>query len=274
MSGTTASSAQPVLGPGVLATDLPIRDAFVPRLEAAAAACGVTLPEGLALACATHFALLVRWNRTHNLTRIVDADDAALKHYLDCAVPLLVEGEPETGAGSTPPAMVPGAVPARVIDVGSGAGFPGLVAAMVWQATGWRGTPWAANAAGGPVVVPGVVPEMVPEIVLVEPARKRQSFLQVAARALGLSGVRVVSPPPPGSLTGALVMTRATFSGGLRQTLWPYVAPGGLLMAWTTPHELSMWHTEAGTWPGASATSVRHSLSGLDRRIARIRRAL
>lgn len=259
MSGTTAL---PPLPPGVLATDLPVRDAFVPRLEAAAAACGVTLPEGFAVSCATHFALLVRWNRTHNLTRIVDADDAALKHYLDCALPLLVEGEADGGAGSNPSVgpMTAGATQARVIDVGSGAGFPGLVAAMVWQATGWRGTPWAGSSAG-------------PEIVLVEPARKRQSFLQVAARALGLPGVRVVSPPPPGSLMGALVMTRATFSGGLRQTLWPYVAPGGLLMAWTTPHELSMWHTEAGTWPGASATSVRHPLGDLDRRIARIQRA-
>jgi hypothetical protein len=268
MSGTTVSSGPPVLAPGVLATDLPVRDAFVPRLEAAAAACGVTLPDGLAVACATHFALLVRWNRTHNLPRIVDADDAALKHYLDCALPLLVEGEPEVGAAAETPAATPApaaaAVPARVIDVGSGAGFPGLVAAMVWQVTGWRGTPWAGSAGAGS--------EIVPEMVLVEPARKRQSFLQVAARALGLPGVRVVSPPPPGSLTGALVMTRATFSGGLRQTLWPYVAPGGLLMAWTTPHELSMWHTEAGTWPGASATSVRHHLGDLDRRIARIQR--
>jgi hypothetical protein len=261
-------STTAVLPPGVLATDLPVRDAFVPRLEAAAAACDVTLPAGLALACGTHFALLVRWNRTHNLTRIVDADDAALKHYLDCALPLLAPGEGDgTGAAGGSAA----AVPARVIDVGSGAGFPGLVAAMVWQATGWRGTPWARTSGAGPVA--GAGPEE-PELVLVEPARKRQSFLQVAAKALGLPRVRVVSPPPPGSLTGALVLTRATFSGGLRQTLWPYVAPGGLLLAWTTPHELSMWHDEADTWPGASATSVRHRLGDLDRRIARIQRPL
>jgi len=247
------------LAPGVLPADLATRDAFVPRLEAAASACGVTLPGGLALACATHFALLVRWNRTHNLTRIVDADDAALKHYLDCAVPLLQPGTP-LGGGADDRAAGAGE-PARVIDVGSGAGFPGLVAAMVWQATGWRGTPWAGRAGA------------TPELVLVEPARKRQSFLQVAARALGLAGVRVVSPPAPGSLTGALVMTRATFSGGLRQTLWPYVAPRGLLLAWTTPHELSMWHQEALTWPGASTTSVRHTLGDLERCMAMVRRA-
>jgi 16S rRNA (guanine527-N7)-methyltransferase len=250
------------LPPGVLPADLATRDAFVPRLEAAAAACGVTLPEGLALACATHFALLVRWNRTHNLTRIVDADDAALKHYLDCVVPLLQPGTP-LGAGVDAAAAGPDE-PARVIDVGSGAGFPGLVAAMVWQATEWQGTPWAGRAGRAGAA---------PEVVLVEPARKRQSFLQVAARALGLAGVRVVSPPPAGSLTGALVMTRATFSGGLRQTLWPYVAPGGLLLAWTTPHELSMWHQESLTWSGASITSVRHSLGDLERCLAMVRKA-
>ena len=248
------------LPPGLMPADLTTRDAFVPRLEAAATASGVSLPAGLALACATHFSLLVRWNRTHNLTRIVDADDAALKHYLDCAVPLLQPGTP-FGDGIDDIAAGTGE-PARIIDVGSGAGFPGLVAAMVWQTTGWRGTPWAGRAA-----------EATPELVLVEPARKRQSFLQVAARALGLVGVRVVSPPPAGALTGALVMTRATFSGGLRQTLWPYVAPRGLLLAWTTPHELSMWNQEALTWPGASPTSVRHTLGELERCMAMVRRA-
>lgn len=215
---------------------------FRVALAAVAARCGVELPAGVEDAWVTHYGLLVRWNRTHNLTRIVDAADAALKHYLDCGVPVL---DPGLLAGV-------GASPARVIDVGSGAGFPGLVAGMVWQATVWRGTPWA----GGPA----------PELVLVEPARKRQSFLQVAAKAVGVA-CRTEMPAPTGALTGSVVLTRATFSGGLRQSLWPYVAEGGVLVAWTTPHELAMWQEEARTWPGATSTARQYQMDGLDRRI-------
>ena len=158
-------------------------------------------------AFAAHFRLLLRWNPTHNLTRVVDAAAAAVLHYLDCALPLLTL-EP----------------PARLRDIGSGAGFPGLVAAVLWPQT---------------------------EIVLVEPARKRASFLQVAAGELGLKNVQVASPGPG---TAEMVLSRATFSAGARQELWGYVAGGGTLVAWTTDHDRAMWETEASTWSPASLT--------------------
>ena len=32
----------------------------------------------------SHYELMVKWNRTHNLTRILSLEDAVVKHYLDC----------------------------------------------------------------------------------------------------------------------------------------------------------------------------------------------
>lgn len=55
---------------------------------------------------------LIAWNQRLNLTRIVDPDEIALKHFLDSlsVAPLL-----PLGSGSL-----------ALVDVGSGAGFPGL----------------------------------------------------------------------------------------------------------------------------------------------------
>ena len=60
-----------------------------------------------------HFALyaeeLMRWNRKVNLTAITDAEALAIKHFLDSIAPAAL--------------MPPGA---SLLDIGSGAGFPGI----------------------------------------------------------------------------------------------------------------------------------------------------
>ena len=57
-----------------------------------------------------YYDLLAEKNKVMNLTAITGEDDSARKHFLDCAAPLLLF--PMAGAS--------------VVDVGSGAGFPGL----------------------------------------------------------------------------------------------------------------------------------------------------
>jgi 16S rRNA (guanine527-N7)-methyltransferase len=118
-----------------------------------------------------HFELLRTWNRKLNLTRILDPEEAARRHFLESAVlTRLVER------------------PALLVDVGSGAGFPGLPLACVWEC----------------------------ETLLVEPLVKRSVFLKEAARACGLERVRVVARPfapemvPPGSLLVARALDRFT----------------------------------------------------------------
>lgn len=60
--------------------------------------------------------LLMEWNEKINLTAIIQPDEIVVKHYLD-ALALLQFAPPEEGAS--------------VLDVGSGAGFPGMVLKIV-----------------------------------------------------------------------------------------------------------------------------------------------
>jgi len=55
--------------------------------------------------------LLVEWNEKMNLTAVTDPDGISIKHFLDSVVPLSVLDISEN---------------AKVIDVGTGAGFPGV----------------------------------------------------------------------------------------------------------------------------------------------------
>jgi 16S rRNA (guanine527-N7)-methyltransferase len=62
-----------------------------------------------------HFELLQRWNKVLNLTRIDRPEEAAVRHY----------GESLFLARHLPPGSL------RIVDVGSGPGFPGLPVAVV-----------------------------------------------------------------------------------------------------------------------------------------------
>jgi 16S rRNA (guanine527-N7)-methyltransferase len=94
-----------------------------------------------------HFDLLVRWNAKFNLTRIVDVAQAARFHYLES---LWV-------AEQIGPCNC-------IVDVGSGAGFPGI-----------------PIASARPDV----------QVVLLEPQVKKATFLRECVRALDLRNVRV-----------------------------------------------------------------------------------
>lgn len=56
--------------------------------------------------------MLCEWNEKINLTAITDPEGIVVKHFLDCALLLKHVNIPENG---------------KVIDVGTGAGFPGVV---------------------------------------------------------------------------------------------------------------------------------------------------
>lgn len=92
---------------------------------------------------------LVRVNQTMNLTAITQPEEVYEKHFLDCA-------------------MIETFIPqdASVADVGSGAGFPGLVLA---------------------IVRPDV------HLTLIEPTGKRCAFLESTAQSLGLTNVTVLN---------------------------------------------------------------------------------
>jgi len=67
-----------------------------------------------AVALERHYELMVRWNRVLNLTAIRDKESAVVRHYCECVyfASLLPSGP-------------------RILDYGSGAGFPGIPIAII-----------------------------------------------------------------------------------------------------------------------------------------------
>lgn len=83
-------------------------------LRRAAAAMGVALSEAAVDKLLAYQALMIKWNRTYNLTAIRDPEEMLVQHLLDSLVvaPLLPHG------------------PLTLADVGSGGGLPGIPLAI------------------------------------------------------------------------------------------------------------------------------------------------
>ncbi len=137
-----------------------------------------------------HWELVKAWNARVNLTSILDDATAAERHYADSLAAL--------------PVLPPG----PIVDIGSGAGFPGL---------------------------PLAVAEPERPVLLLEPRRKRASFLETAAARLGLTNIQVRTGRHADAPTErfAAAVTRATFSDPKElAACLAWVKPGGLLIAW------------------------------------------
>lgn len=119
---------------------------------------GLTLSQAQIEQFQHYFELLAEWNQKINLTAIDDEAGVQTKHFLDCltGLPLLWE---ELGSRGKPPRSL------RAIDVGAGAGFPGLPLKIAW-------------------------PEL--QMVLLDGTGKKVRFLQEVVSALKLSRVEVL----------------------------------------------------------------------------------
>lgn len=100
---------------------------------------------------------LIEWNKRINLTAITDYASVQLKHFLDSLTITLVL--PEQGKGIGRPDF-------NVVDVGTGAGFPGVPLKIIFPKT---------------------------RLVLLEPTTKKTAFLQSIIRKLELENVEVLT---------------------------------------------------------------------------------
>lgn len=118
-------------------------------LRAGFAELGIPVPPGAIEALRTYYELLEERNQVTNLTAITGEEDVARFHFLDCAA--LLHYKDLSGL--------------RVLDVGSGAGFPGLVLSILCPAV---------------------------DLTLVDSQQKRVLFQQDVVSALGLENVRCI----------------------------------------------------------------------------------
>lgn len=164
-------------------------------IGAGATQLGVALDEAQLARLAAFARLLARWNSTHNLTAIRGADEMLTHHLLDSLA--LVPRFVRVTAGEA----------ARVIDVGSGGGLPGIVLAI------------AAPRA---------------RVTLVDAVQKKCAFLTQARLELGLGNVEVVHGrveallvPPFDVIVSRALSTLAQFVAWTRHLL----RPGGCWLA-------------------------------------------
>jgi 16S rRNA (guanine527-N7)-methyltransferase len=172
------------------------------RLLAGASALGVPLTEPQMLAFDLFAAELVAWNRALNLTRLTSPAELALGHFADSLACLL----------ALPPHLQDRARPASCVDVGSGAGLPGIALAIVRPM--WR-------------------------VWLIEATQKKAAFLRHVASVLDLEGVTVladraeeVGRQPEHRQAHDLAVARAVASMPvLAEYALPLLALGGRLVA-------------------------------------------
>lgn len=131
---------------------------FLTSLHARLAEINVEISQEQGAQLAAYYKMLVETNRVMNLTGIVEAAEVAEKHVAD-SLRLLPYLPGSSGFSDT------AADPVSIIDVGTGAGLPGVILAIA--------CPWA-------------------QVILLDSQRKRCDFLTRVCAELGLTNTRVV----------------------------------------------------------------------------------
>ena len=198
---------------------------------------GLVLDDGARSTIDGHVRLLLAWTTAINLTAIRDPAAVARRHVIDSL----------TGVD-----VVSARAPRRVLDLGSGGGFPGIPLA-------------AAVRAPYPV-----------EVTLLEPVQKKARFLSTAVTAIGL-GARVLVEPrraedvalrrSDDSAWDVITARAVASTADLVELAFPLLAGGGALVAWkrgTLTDELDAAQRAADALGGGALSVVDVGVAGLD----------
>lgn len=167
------------------------------RLEANGIPFAPELPERIRI----YLDLLQEWNGRMDLTAVEGEEDLLDRHFLDSLTVLKTD-------------LLAGAE--RIIDVGTGAGFPGMAIALA---------------------KPGI------RVVLLDSQRKRLSFLQAVADATGAGNIEIIHARAEDGARRADLRERFDAACAravaplnvLSELLLPYVRVGGKMLCWKGP---------------------------------------
>lgn len=195
------------------------------QLRAGASALGLTLTDVQVRRLLDYLALIQKWNQVYNLTAVRDPDAMLVQHLLDSlavVAPLRRQ--------------CPGA--ARILDVGSGAGLPGVVLAIC-------GADWQVDC--------------------VDTVGKKAAFIQQVGVQLGLGNLRGVHARVE-NLSGPYdVIASRAFASLPDFATWSSaaLAPGGVWLAMkgrhpeaelaALPPTVTVFHVEHLAVPGLDA---------------------
>ena len=177
--------------------------------------------------------LLEEWNRHMDLTAVTEEDETLDKHFID-SLTVLKNGF--SGDGKT------------LIDVGTGAGFPGMVLAIA-------------------------CPKM--QVTLLDAQQKRLTFLQAVAEALQLSNVTLVHARAEDGARKPELREKFDFAVAravaplnvLCEYLLPYVRLGGEMLCWKGPgirEELELGKRAAFLLGGKTGELIECPIAGRD----------
>ena len=204
------------------------------QIHARLKACGIEVPPETAEKLAVYHALLMDWNQRMDLTAVTEEDEMLDRHYVDSLAPLAVPGLlPQTG---------------RVIDVGTGAGFPGMALAIA-------------------------CPQL--HFTLLDAQQKRLTFLQAVIDEVGLTNVTLchsraedgAHKPELREQFDVAVARAVAPLAVLAEYLLPYVRVGGRALCWKGPavkDELTIGRRAAAMLGGVVETPALVSFPGRD----------
>ena len=196
------------------------------RLAEGVAALGLNLSAAQHAQLLAYLDLLAKWNKVYNLTAVRDPAEMLTHHLLD-SLAVIAPLVRHTQGGA-----------ARVLDVGSGGGLPGVVIAVC-------------------------CPEM--SVACVDAVAKKAAFVQQAAGVLGLSNLRGVHARVESITEPYDVITSRAFATLADFTQWSAGSLGedGVWMAMKGKHptdeiaalppSVAVFHVEQLTVPGLDA---------------------
>lgn len=208
-------------------------DAWVEAMQPTLADLGVSLSLERQTLLARYMGMLQHWNSTYNLTALRDAPDMLTHHLADCLAVL-----PPLGRHLAERRAAGGAQPARVLDVGSGGGLPGVVLAICCDDV---------------------------HVTCVDTVGKKAAFIRQVAAELRLLDLKAEHARVEQLKASFDVVTSRAFASladfvGLTQAL---LAPGGVWMAMkgkrpedeqaALPREVTVFHVEQLTVPRLEA---------------------